>query len=116
MKTYLVTGAAGFIGANYIKYILKKHNDISIVVLDLLTYAGYLGTIAEDIDNERCTFIKGNICDRETREPLTGATVQVAGTSQGAVADIDGNYQLTRNQYIGYTKFTRCRTSCLDYR
>ena len=63
MKTYLVTGAAGFIGANYIKYILKKHNDISIVVLDLLTYAGYLGTIAEDIDNERCTFIKGNICD-----------------------------------------------------
>ena len=38
--------------------------------------------------------IKGNICDRETREPLTGATVQVAGTSQGAVADIDGNYQL----------------------
>lgn len=64
MKTYLVTGAAGFIGANYLKYILKKHNDIRVVVLDLLTYAGYLGTIDEDIDNERCFFVKGDICDR----------------------------------------------------
>ncbi len=63
MKTYLVTGAAGFIGANYLKYILKKHDDIKVVVLDLLTYAGNLGTIASDIDNERCFFIKGDICD-----------------------------------------------------
>ena len=46
MKTYLVTGAAGFIGANYIKYILAKHNDIKVVILDALTYAGNLGTIA----------------------------------------------------------------------
>ena len=64
MKTYLVTGAAGFIGANYLKYILAKHDDIRVVVLDLLTYAGYLGTIAGDIDNERCYFVKGDICDR----------------------------------------------------
>ena len=54
MKTYLVTGAAGFIGANYIKYILAKHNDIKVVILDALTYAGNLGTIANDIDDERC--------------------------------------------------------------
>ena len=40
MKTYLVTGAAGFIGANYIKYILAKHDDVKVVVLDALTYAG----------------------------------------------------------------------------
>ena len=50
MKTYLVTGAAGFIGANFIKHMLAKYDDIKIVVLDLLTYAGNLGTIAEDID------------------------------------------------------------------
>ena len=50
MKTYLVTGAAGFIGANYLKYILAKHDDIRVVVLDALTYAGNLGTIASDID------------------------------------------------------------------
>ena len=70
MKTYLVTGAAGFIGANYIKYILAKHEDIKVVILDALTYAGNLGTIAKDVDNERCFFIKGNICDRELADRL----------------------------------------------
>ena len=70
MKTYLVTGAAGFIGANYLKYILRKHDDIRVVVLDLLTYAGYYGTIAADVDQERCFFVKGDICDRELVEKL----------------------------------------------
>ena len=64
MKTYLVTGAAGFIGANYIKYLLQRYDDIKIVVLDLLTYAGNLGTIANDVDNERCIFQRGDIGDR----------------------------------------------------
>ena len=63
MKTYLVTGAAGFIGSNYIKYLLGNFDDIKIVVLDALTYAGYLGTIHEDIDNDRCSFYKGDIGD-----------------------------------------------------
>lgn len=58
MKTYLVTGAAGFIGANYIKYILAKHDDIRVVILDALTYAGNLGTVAKDIDDERCFLLK----------------------------------------------------------
>ena len=70
MKTYLVTGAAGFIGANYLKYILAKHDDIRVVVLDALTYAGNLGTIAKDIDNERCYFVKGNICDPQLADRL----------------------------------------------
>ena len=70
MKTYLVTGAAGFIGANYLKYILAKHDDIRVVVLDALTYAGNLGTIASDIDNERCFFVKGDICDRDLADQL----------------------------------------------
>ena len=42
-KTYLVTGAAGFIGANFLKYILKKYEDIKVIVGDLLTYVGNLG-------------------------------------------------------------------------
>ena len=70
MKTYLVTGAAGFIGSNFVKYMLGKYEDIRIVVLDALTYAGYLGTIASDIDNERCFFVKGDICDRELVDNL----------------------------------------------
>lgn len=70
MKTYLVTGAAGFIGANYIKYILAKHDDIKVIILDALTYAGNLETISSDIDNERCFFVKGNICDRDLADRL----------------------------------------------
>ena len=73
MKTYLVTGAAGFIGANFIKYLLNrkyKEEDIKVIVLDLLTYAGNLGTIKDDIDNERCVFVRGDIRDRELADRL----------------------------------------------
>ena len=72
MKTYLVTGGAGFIGANYIKFLLhEKYKDeaIKVVVLDALTYAGNLGTIKDDIDNERCLFVKGDIRDRALVDP-----------------------------------------------
>ena len=65
-----MTGAAGFIGANFIKYMLAKYTDRQIVVLDLLTYAGNLGTIADDIDGKRCIFVKGDICDRELADRL----------------------------------------------
>lgn len=70
MNTYLVTGGAGFIGANFVKYMLTTYPDIRIIVLDLLTYAGNLGTIKDDIDNERCIFIKGDVCDRILTEKL----------------------------------------------
>jgi len=63
---YLVTGGAGFIGANYVKYLLKKHPDIQIIVLDDLTYAGNLGTIKDDLKDPRLVFVKGNIKDPET--------------------------------------------------
>ena len=73
MKTYLVTGAAGFIGANYIKYLLhKKYKDeaIRVIILDALTYAGNLGTIKDDIDGDRCLFVKGDIRDQELAKRL----------------------------------------------
>lgn len=70
MKTYLVTGAAGFIGSNFVKYMLSKHDDVRIVILDALTYAGYLGTIDKDIDNKRCFFVKGDIGDRQLADKL----------------------------------------------
>ena len=67
MKTYLVTGAAGFIGANFLKYILKKYEgkeDIKVVVVDALTYAGNLGTIKEELKDERVKFEKVDIRDQ----------------------------------------------------
>jgi len=73
MKTYLVTGAAGFIGANFIKYLLYKKykdEDIRIIILDALTYAGNLGTIKDDIDGDRCIFVKGDIRDRALADSL----------------------------------------------
>lgn len=69
MKNYLVTGAAGFIGANFVKYMLKKYgNDIKIIVLDKLTYAGNLGTLKENLN--KIEFVKGDICNRELVENI----------------------------------------------
>ncbi len=65
MKKYLVTGAAGFIGANFVKYMLSKYDDIYIVILDKLTYAGNLGTIKKEIEDSRVEFVLGDICDKE---------------------------------------------------
>lgn len=71
MKRYLVTGAAGFIGANFIKYLLKSYNNnVEITILDALTYAGNPLTIKEEINRTNVTFIKGDIGDRELVENL----------------------------------------------
>ena len=73
MKTYLVTGAAGFIGANYLKYILKKYADkeeIKVIVVDALTYAGNLGTIREELKNPGVKFEKVDIRDRKEIERI----------------------------------------------
>ena len=70
MHTYLITGGAGFIGANFVKHMLATHTDAQLVVLDLLTYAGNLHTIEGDIDGKRCHFVKGDIGDRALVESL----------------------------------------------
>ena len=95
MKTYLITGAAGFIGANFLKYKLKQNDQngekipvngitkdskvsldetknfaIKLIALDKLTYAGNLGTISEEIKDERVEFVKGDICNKELVENI----------------------------------------------
>lgn len=67
-KTILITGGAGFIGSNFVPYFLNKYKDYNIINLDLLTYAGDLGNLAEVENNPRYKFIKGDICNRELIE------------------------------------------------
>lgn len=59
----LVTGGAGFIGSNFIRYMLQQYKDIHIVNLDALTYAGNLNNLVDIAGDERYSFRKGNICD-----------------------------------------------------
>ncbi|MFV0414152.1 MAG: GDP-mannose 4,6-dehydratase, partial [Oscillospiraceae bacterium] len=63
MKTILVTGGAGFIGSNYILYMLAQHPELRIVNLDKLTYAGNLENLREIEGSERHIFIQGDIRD-----------------------------------------------------
>lgn len=71
MRTYLVTGGAGFIGSNYIHYMFKKYNDeIRIINVDALTYAGNLENLKEVENKENYSFVKADICDKEAIEKI----------------------------------------------
>jgi len=63
--TIIVTGGAGFIGSNFIFYILKKYSQHRVICLDKLTYAGNLATLKPVIDNPNFSFCRADICDRE---------------------------------------------------
>lgn len=70
MKKILVTGGAGFIGANFVPYFIENNPDYHLVNLDLLTYAGNLENVSEVENHPRYTFVQGDICDRNFIEEL----------------------------------------------
>ncbi|MBC2580261.1 dTDP-glucose 4,6-dehydratase [Clostridium sp. DJ247] len=70
MKTYLITGGAGFIGANFIIYMLNRYENIMIINLDKLTYAGNLDNLKEVDNKYNYTFIQGDICDSKLLQGL----------------------------------------------
>ena len=70
MKNILVTGGAGFIGANFVPYFIENNSDFHLVNLDLLTYAGNLDNVKEVENHPRYTFVQGDICDRNFVEEL----------------------------------------------
>jgi dTDP-glucose 4,6-dehydratase len=69
-KTLLVTGGAGFIGSNFIHYMMKKYPEYKIINLDKLTYAGNLENLKDIENNENYRFVRGDICDRGIIEEL----------------------------------------------
>jgi dTDP-glucose 4,6-dehydratase len=70
MVEVLVTGGAGFIGSNFVRYALRAHPDWHVTTLDKLTYAGRRETLHDVIDHPRHTFVHGDICDAGTAGPL----------------------------------------------
>lgn len=65
MKNVLVTGGAGFIGSNFVRFLLAREPEVRIITLDLLTYAGHIESLSELPSSERHHFIQGDICDRD---------------------------------------------------
>lgn len=69
-KSILVTGGAGFIGSNFIPYVLEKYPNYTLINLDLLTYAGNLENLKEIEESERYSFVEGDITNRKLVEHL----------------------------------------------
>ena len=70
MKNVLVTGGAGFIGSNFVKYALRSHDDWHVTTLDKLTYCGRMENLREVIDDQRHLFVQGDIADESVAAPL----------------------------------------------
>jgi dTDP-glucose 4,6-dehydratase len=71
-KNYLITGGAGFIGSNFVRYLLREAHDATVVNLDVLTYAGSTENLKDLPDPARHHFVQGDICDRA----LVGALLE----------------------------------------
>ena len=99
MKQF-VTGAAGFIGSNYVRHVLATTDD-SVTVYDALTYAGNLESIRDLIDDKRCRFVKGDICDQDD--------VLAAMTGHDAVVHFAAETHVDRSIKDGYSFV---RTNC----
>jgi dTDP-glucose 4,6-dehydratase len=70
MKTFLVTGGLGFIGSNFVRYLLERSDDINIVNVDKMTYAGNPDNLKDKEKDPRYFFVKGDICDRSLMDSL----------------------------------------------
>jgi dTDP-glucose 4,6-dehydratase len=93
MRT-LVTGGAGFIGSNFVRYWAERHPGDDVVVLDALTYAGNLANLSPLVEDGRVTFVRGDIANQELVEHLLGANrvdviVNFAAESHNSLAVLD---------------------------
>jgi dTDP-glucose 4,6-dehydratase len=78
LRTVLVTGGAGFIGSNFVRFFLQKHPASSVVTFDKLTYAGNMKNLDDVLGDPRHTFVKGDICDAAAVEKAMAGADAVA--------------------------------------
>jgi len=101
----LITGGAGFIGSNFVHYMLSKHSEAEIVVLDKLTYAGNMSSLKDALAD--IEFVKGDICDEAIVKQLL-KIVTVSSTLRLRRTSID---QL-RVQLPSFKRMSSGLTSC----
>ncbi|MFH1910333.1 MAG: dTDP-glucose 4,6-dehydratase, partial [bacterium] len=103
MKKILVTGGAGFIGSNFVLYMLKKYPKLEIVNLDKLTYAGNLENLKTVEKNPKYSFIHGDICDRKTVEKAAKGVDAIVHFAAESHVDrsITGPAEFVRTNVIG---------------
>jgi len=77
LRTVLVTGGCGFIGSNFVLYLVRARDDLRVINLDKLTYAGNLENLAEIEGDERHEFVRGDVCDEALVSELMGRGVDV---------------------------------------
>ncbi|NLL89796.1 MAG: NAD-dependent epimerase/dehydratase family protein, partial [Dehalococcoidales bacterium] len=104
MFTILVTGGAGFIGSNLVNYLLKM-DDITVINLDKLTYAGNLESLQDVMDSERHIFVQGDISNRELVKSLLAkyqpAAVMHLAAESHVDRSIDGPGEFIQTNVVG---------------
>ena len=103
MKTLLVTGGCGFIGSNFIHYLLAKYPDYRVVNLDKLTYAGNPANLASLADDRRYRFVEGDICDRAAVDALVAEADMVVNFAAESHVDrsIMGGAEFVHTNFNG---------------
>ena len=117
MNALLVTGGAGFIGSNFVRYVLNQYPDCYIVILDALTYAGNLGNLDEYINSDRVQFLKVDIRDKTlVNEVMHGvdAVVNFSAESHVDRAILDPSSFIETNYNGVYTLLEAARLTEIE--
>jgi len=103
MKRYLITGAAGFIGCNFVKYLFRNYTDISVTVLDKLTYSGNKDNLAEFEGKANYKFVQADIADTSTAKRLVSEADIIVNFAAETHVDrsILGSEDLIRSNIYG---------------
>ena len=103
MRKYLITGGAGFIGSNFVKYLYENEEDIQVTVLDKMTYSGNMDNLADVIHRDDFTFVKGDICDEEiVDQVMKDVNVVVNFAAEVAVdRSLDNKHSFLMTDIIG---------------